>query len=340
MRNVLIVSPNFFYFGESIASAFEKLGWKVSIASYDSPVHPYDWKNKIRYKISFHKEEMVKKGRLLFSQEVKRKYDELRPDLLFVVNGAALIPEVVESIHQTAKVAVWFFDSVCKYPIMKEIVPYSDAVFCYEQSDMKIIEQEFGRVSYFLPQAADLTRYYKIKGVEKKYDLVFAGDIWQSEKRQRIIRKVVENFPNKKILVWGVYKPWYKGLWRWLTRERRDIYMNRNTSSEVLNQCYNESRLVLNIHNEQQKDGANPKVYEIAASGARQLCDSNSYIEHLFPAGAIDLYHSEQECIDLISKILNEKSPLETADMAWRETLEKHSFEKRISTVLSTLELL
>ncbi len=338
-KKVLVISPKFFYFSDSIAAAFRKLGWGVDVLTYDSPVHPYDWKNMLRYKLFRNKEVLVSKGRNLFSREVQRRFDENCPDLVFVVNGAALLPNVSEHIRKSSKLAIWFFDSIRKYPEMKCNIPFADALFCYEQSDMSLIKEEFDKNALFLPQAADLSRYYKMENLSKKYDIVFAGDIWQSQKRQNLLQKVVKAFPEKKILIWGVYKPWYKGFWNWLTRERRDVYMNCNASSEVLNQCYNEARLVLNIHNEQQKDGANPKVYEIAATGSFQVCDSNPYVDSLFPARSVGLYRSDEECIELIAKVLGNTLELD-AESAYQETIEKHSFENRITKVLSTLELL
>lgn len=339
MRKVLVIGPKFFYFNDSIATAFRELHWEVKVVAYDSPVHPYDFCNKLSYKLSRNKKKMEMEGRRRFSQEVLSAFDAFRPSLVFVVNGAALLPDATAVMRQSSKVALWFFDSLTKYETLKENVPFADALFCYEKSDIEILRNELGVNSYFLPQAADLSRYYKIDSVEKQYDIVFAGDIWQSQKRKRILQRVVDSFPDKRILVWGVYKPWYKGVWSWLTRERRDVYMNRNTTSDVLNRCYNEARVVLNIHNEQQKDGANPKVYEIAATGACQICDANPYIESLFPESSIGLYHNDEECIRLIDEAL--KNPtFVTSDQARQVTMETHSFSQRITTVLAVLDML
>lgn len=338
-KKVLIVSPNFFYFSESIATAFRKLGWQVELSKFDTPVHPYNLQNKLKYKISNKKSEIIEAGRKLFSESVKNKFESFCPSLVFIVNGDALHADITASFHTSAKVVIWFFDSIVKYPDMKKNIPFADAVFCYERSDIDLIKTEFNITSTFLPQAADLSRYYKIYDIKKKYDIVFAGDIWQSEKRQRILHKVIESFPEKKILVWGIYKPWYKGIWKWITRERRDIYMNRNVDSETLNKSYNESRIVLNIHNEQQNDGANPKVYEISATGSYQICDANPYIQSLFNNDEIGMYHTDEECIKLIDRAL--KINHEKECLMAKEKIEKyHTFDSRIKCVLNEIELL
>lgn len=338
MKKVLIIGPRFFYFNDSVASAFRQLGWDAKICAFDTPVHPYNGKNKIKYKLARNKEALKESGRRFFSDEVKRQYDDYAPDLLFLMNGDALLPETTKYFSERSKVAIWCFDSIVKFPAIKRNIPFAHAVFCYEYSDIELLKKG-GVEAHFLPQAADLGRYYMMKGEPKQYDIVFAGDIWQSEKRKRILRKVVEKFSDRRICVWGIYKPWYKGLWSYLTRERRDIYMNCNTDSETLNLCYNRSRIVLNIHNEQQKNGANPKVYEISASGAYQLCDANPYIESLFPHGELGLYHTDDECLDLIERILSSDEP-KSGEEAYRLVVKEHSFESRMRTVLEVLDLL
>jgi spore maturation protein CgeB len=125
-------------------------------------------------------------------------------------------------------------------------------------------------------------------------------------------------------------------LWLWLTRERRDIYKNCNTTSEQLNLDYNKSRVVLNVHHEQQKNGANPKVFEIAATRAYQICDVNPYIEELFPNGEIGIYHNEEELFELIDYALSHDMS-EQAESARQIVVNNHTFVNRIQQMLNIL---
>lgn len=331
MKRVLIIGPNFHYFNESIERAFRLLGWDTKVEAYDTPIHPYSLWNKIRYKVTKDKLALKQVSRKKYDAYIRPIVDQYSPDIIFVMNGDNLLPQTMMYLSERSKVAVWVFDSVRKYPLIKENLKYASAVFCYEQEDILYLQQEFNIKAHFLPQAFDPQLYYSIEGAEKKYDIAFAGDIWQSKKRQEILQAVVKAFSDKKIIIWGVYKPWYKGVWRWLTRERKDIYKNQNTTAEVLNRTYNESRLVLNIHVEQQKNGANPKVYEIAASGALQLCDANPYLESL-EIPNMQFYHSTNELIQLIRTALN------NLVSAKDEGMSQHTFECRIKTVLQLLK--
>ena len=126
-------------------------------------------------------------------------------------------------------------------------------------------------------------------------------------------------------------------MWTWLTREQKHIYKNRNTTAQQLNHDYNHSRIVLNVHHEQQKDGANPKVFEIAATGTYQICDANPYIEQLFPNGEIGIYHNEQELFDLIDYALAHDMSKQ-AERARQIVIREHTFLCRIKQMLEFLK--
>ena len=93
---------------------------------------------------------------------------------------------------------------------------------------------------------------------------------------------------------------------------------------------------MLNIHHEQQRNGANPKVYEIAASGAYQICDANPYIEQLFPNGEVGLYHNEQELYALIDYALTHDMSAQ-AQAAHDIIVQHHTFTQRIQKMLALL---
>ena len=204
----------------------------------------------------------------------------------------------------------------------------ADSVYCYEQEDIPVLQKE-GVKAQFLPQAVDPQLYYPIEGIEKKYDIVFAGEIWSSKKRQEYIKAVIDHFPDKRIRVVGRYKIPAKGFFGWLFRKHRDIYTNKNATAEELNRLYNESRVVLNIHHEQQKNGANPKVYEIMASGALQVCDRNPYIESHFQGCPILLYSNIDEMLKQIEVALDK-----TDITCPQEEICRNTFVLRVAQIL------
>ena len=111
------------------------------------------------------------------------------------------------------------------------------------------------------------------------------------------------------------------------------MFHNHNLLPSQVNVCYNRARVVLNIHQEHQHSGANPRVFEICGSGAYQICDSNPYVRALFPGGGIGLYEDREQLFALIDDAL--ASPKDSEASAARETvLAGHTFVDRIGTVL------
>lgn len=334
MPSVLIIAPNFHYFAQSITSAFEQLGWQAHCEVYDTPIHPYNHINRIRFKIE-NKNRLKELSRQHYKTYIEGFFNTLQPTLVFIVNGDNLLPETIQYMQQKSKIAIWLFDSIHRFPFVLENLPYADAVFCYEQENITYLKEKMNISAIFLPQAADTNLYYPIH-TNKDLDIVFAGDIWQSKKRQQILQNIVSHYPQLNIRVWGIYKPWYKGLGRWITRERRDIYTNRNADAKTLNRDYNRAKIVLNIHHEQQHNGANPKVFEICAAGAYQICDANPYIEQLFPNGEVGLYHNEKELFALIDYALIHNMT-QQAESAYNIVTQRHTFTQRIYFVITTI---
>lgn len=336
-NTILLIGPNFHDFNQHVKFAFETLGYSVIVQAYDTPVNPYSSLNKIRYKISHKKDDLKETCRQSFSIQIQEVFQKKSPQVVFILNGEMLTPEVIQFMGRTAKISLWLFDSITRLPHCWDILPKCNNVFCYEQDDIPFIRKRVSIEAKFLPQAVDPATYYTIQNTKKDFDIVFAADLWKSAKRKHLIQTVVHHFSNKKIRVWGIYKPWYKGFWESITRERRDIYTNCNASTAQLNLDYNRAKIVLNIHNEQQNNGANPKVYEISATGSYQICDANPYIEKLFPNGEIGLYHNEKELIEQINWALdpaNEPEREARAKRAQEIVLSSHTFVDRIRQVM------
>lgn len=335
-NRVLLIGPNFHYFLQSMQNAFCKLGWDVCTCPYDNPIHPYNPINKLKYKLSKDKLALKELSRINYRPYIESTFDTINPQLVLIINGDNLSPQTVAYFASKSKVGIWLFDSITRIADTLLNLPYAHAVFCYEKKDIPLIKDQYGIDAHFIPQAVDEDMYYPLK-TNKKWDIVFAGDIFHSEKRKQIIPEIVKKYAKKAICIWGLYKPYYKGFWAWLTRERRDVYRNRNTNVKQLNLDYNQASIVLNVHHEQQRDGANPKVFEIAATGSYQICDANPFIEQLFPNGEIGLYHNSQELYELMDYALIHDMA-EQAEKARQIVIKKHTFTHRVMQMLEILQ--
>ena len=302
MSKVLVIGPNYFNFLSAVRSAFEDLGWKAYAEGYDNPVHPYNVLNKLRWKFDSDHDKLVAASRRSFRKHIEKRFRALKPELVFIMNGDMLTPSTMDFFRNSARVALWFFDSMDKVKGSGMLARHSDMVFSFEQSDVEMLNAR-GVTSYFLPQAYD-SRVYRPLGLERDIDILFIGNMMYSPKRKDVVNRVIAAFPDRKIEVHGLYQPWYKGISAWWHRPHKDIITNANVTPAQANRLYNRAKVVLNVHQEHQKCGANPRVFEILGSGAYQVCDANTFLEVLFSDGGVGLYHSPEEMLSLISEAL------------------------------------
>lgn len=334
MPKVLIIGPNFFSINDSISNAFVALGWETYIEAYDNPIHPFKGWNRWRHKFSFNREKLKEKSRVLYNTYIREKFDTLQPDLVFIYNGNILQTSTLDFFRTKAKVVIWMLDGIHHVPECKSHIDHADVFFCFEQEDVNWFDSK-GKRAYFLPQAYDETVYFPIS-LAKDIDILFIGNLYRYNKRIDYLNKLLKAFPDKKILIYGIYKPYYKNPIKWLFRERRDVFMNKNLPREKVNEFYNRAKLVLNIHHEQSQNGANPKVFEICGAGAYQICDANPYIESLFSNNEIGLYKTDLELINCVDVALRNDKTTE-AKHALDIVYSSHTFKHRIEEILSVV---
>lgn len=339
MSKVLIIGSNYFNYITSVSNAFKALGWETQTETYELPVHPFKGKLKWKHKLSFDKTSIVNQNRIDYSQYIFKRFESYKPDLVFILNGGILTTQVLSNMKSKCKVVIWMYDTIQRYPQCINHIDCVDYFFCFEQSDLEYYDK-LGKNALFLPQACDTDIYHPIDNVDKDIDILFVGTLYKYQKRIDLLKSVIAAFPNKQIKVYGIYKPWYKGLIKCLLRERRDIFMNHNISTKEANLLYNRAKVVLNIHHESQVDGANPKVFEISGSGAYQICDANSYIRSLFPNDEIGLYQNEKELLNQIEFALDPSHSdvcRKKAQAARQIVVNQHTFVNRMTTVLEKI---
>lgn len=336
MKKALIIGPSFFHYNESIGRAFRELGYQTQLLPYDEPLHPFTLKNSIIHKLSFNRERLKSKSRKAFNQFARKEFNVFNPDVVFIYNGDILEPETVICFKETAKVAVWMLDGVYRHPRSEALAPLVDAYFCFEKSDVALLEEK-GIKSCFLPQACDTSIYYPVP-MERDIDILFVGTLYNYPNRIKLLKSVVKRFPTLNIQVYGIYKPFYKNPLKWLFREKRTIFKNKNIPPPEVNRLYNRAKINLNIHHEQSGNGANPKVFEIAGARAFQLSDWNPYLESLFPCGEVGLFRTKEELFAMIDYYLPGNTT-EAAEKANKEVVKNHTFVNRIREALTILSL-
>jgi Glycosyl transferases group 1 len=337
--NLMIVGPDFHGYNDAIGRSFEKHDFRVTVV--DTPMHnPTGLVNRLRIDLP-EKAGLAgyrQRWRQKFNARVLRTSRGCAADMLLVIKGDWIDPQTFLDIPARLKV-IWFQDIAMRCgPDHIRLAQLADAVFVFEATDIDYLAAsgvERGKIS-FLPMGFDPQVYFP-QDRTKDVDVSFVGKMHSH--REEIIARLVRDLPDASFEIWGRYiryqvpGSWLLWLRRNLDGRLRRTYLNADIPPAVVNTVYNRSRIVLNIHHGQSKLGCNPRVFEIAGSGAFQICDDNSFVRDHVSDRLVQFENYDE---------LLEKIRVYLADDAGREAIAKlthaashlHSFDERIKQLL------
>lgn len=338
---VLIVGPDFFGYNQSIAQAFERRGFAT--CAIDSPTHtPKGFWNRLSIDLAgkFGVHRYAKRWRSSFNARILQTAAELRPDLLLIIKGDWVDPATFEQIPARRK-AIWFQDKVSRCgPHSLDHAKIADAAFVFEGTDIETLQSEGCASPIFLPMAFDPEIYRNEGRAEKDIDVCFVGRMYDN--RKELVDHMVAVFPAANIQIWGRYvryrEPltWLLWLRRMVNRRWRRVYRNRNIPPKAVNALYNRSKIVLNVHHGQSRNGCNPRTFEIMATGALQICDANPFIrDEVSPD--IPQFQTITELEALLARYLQDDTARRDAAAKSEAAAGNHTFDARVHAIIERL---
>ncbi len=268
-----------------------------------------------------------------------------RPDLMLVMHGTLVAEAQVRAVRALGiKTAIWLVDEPYVTDVTLRLAPAYEYIFTHELSAIPIY-QSLGCNVFYLPLGVS-PAVYMPKYVPPMYqsDICFIGNGFPN--RVRLIDQLAPFLAARDTRIVGL-------LWRRLKRYSRlkgGIRLAWISAAEAAS-YYNGAKIVINIHrshedrlhnrNSRNLPGLsiNPRTYEIAACGALQLTDiRHDLIDHYTPGVHLDTYTSPAELLQKAAYYLaDEKKRRELATAGFRHTLERHTYDNRIRTLLSIL---
>jgi len=136
-----------------------------------------------------------------------------------------------------------------------------------------------------------------------------------------------------------VPKPWSLDFYRLLLQGLPKRMVDEVWGTEVA-KIYNASKICLNIHHPQSKQGLNMRTFEILGAGGFQIVDYKKVLESLFEIGEeLVCYRSLEELKDLLHYYLDHPTERERiAERGHRRAWHEHTFEARMQSMLSCVE--
>ena len=318
---VFICGHPLYNYLDSIADGFKQNGCDVEIFKHtNTNVKKLDRKNFFK---RLRSKRQIKKINTALVEQV----NSFKPDLLLAINGEVLLPETVNSLKANCKTALWLVDGVGNIKLPISTMNMFDQRFVFEPQDASLLKD-----ATYLPYGCDCSIYQPKLDSTYDRDLSFCGA--GHEDRLELLEQL-SSFCKKENISFEVFGPFNKRYKSTYPNLFSIISINGKLSPKEVATIYRSSKINLNIHHKQSKDGINPRVFEISGCQSFQLCDSKPYIAKFFPNEEVKCYKDFTELASLINKNLkHENGRKASAKSAMEITVSKQTFKERAFSIL------
>ncbi|MFD0694202.1 DUF3880 domain-containing protein [Paenibacillus sp. GCM10027628] len=288
-------------------------------------------------------EQTVREAYTGTATDMVRLAEELRPDLVLVMNGLHVFPaEHKDHVDQVnlmgIKTAIWFADDPYFTDYTASLAPHYDYVFTHELSCLAFYRDAGCRQVHYLPLAVN-TSVYKPLYVAPEYrsDICFIGNGFPN--RIALFDQIAPFLANKKVILAGSrwdqlrhYSLLEQGIkLQWIPIEESVKY-------------YNGAKIVLNVHrhaydetfNKNSRNipghSINPRTYEISACGTLQITDYRHDLDRYYtPGHDIETFDSAEELIQkMLHYLVHEEDRMRIAMRGLRKSVSEHTFSNRL----------
>jgi spore maturation protein CgeB len=282
--------------------------------------------------------------------DMARLAEELRPDLMLVLNGLHVFPqdhaEQAERVRALGvKTAIWFADDPYCTDMSALLAPHYDYVFTHELGCVALYRENGCAAAHYLPLAVNSELFRPVQ-VSPAYmtDVCFIGNAFPN--RIELFDRLAPFLAGKRVLLAGA-------LWERLRHYgllRQGVKPGWTPIEETV-KYYNGAKIVINIHratadsaynhNSRQLYGysINPRTYEIAACGTLQMTDIRHDLYRYYNAGQeLETYATPEELIEKLRYYLEHEEQRRTiAANGLRRSLQEHTYASRLSAMLDII---
>ena len=269
-----------------------------------SPVRYSEWDLPLRFLDTLHFDisKILKKRKEKFNRQIEEYVEYEKPDVIYVVQGIQLFPELIDKFKRNAFVVCSLSDRLSLFPGIEKYLVHYDAVYSYSNPDVEELKK-LGIDAVYTPAAADRSVYYPID-CKKVHDLCFVGVMYPE--RKELLTKLVHDLPDLDIAIFGKYtsRTDLKGNLEWFMDKRlRTTFANREILPGKVNEVYNSSKICLNMNRANAGNSWAGRFACIAASKSFQIMNYNEMADEQF-GDCVCLYHDYDELLSSIQYYL------------------------------------
>ncbi len=340
--NVAVVGPMYggsLPIAEYLSNAFTRLGHNTRYINHEDAWPLYE---KIGETVEGEKPtaQLTEFYTRFLSEWTYAQVAEFNPEICIVLAQAPVAPNFAERMRRNGTItAFWYVENWRHLPYWRDIAAHYDYFFHIQPGEFEQKLDALGcRHHAHVQTACDPTRHCPTSLTDEEResygcDLSFAGAGYYN----RI--EIFKGLGDYDFKLWGV---------NWSDRYLRRLLPEgeKRFDSETFIKIVAGSKINLNLHSSSSHNGVdpacdaiNPRVFEIAAAGAFQLCDPCVGLEELFDFNTeLPVYRDLRELRDKIDHYLAHPEEREAiAKAAQKRVLAEHTYEKRAEAMLQHL---
>lgn len=255
-------------------------------------------------------------------------------NLLILEHAPNILPEYIRQARKEGIKIIYWMDSPPAGGQAKDVLAgfgEGDVLFSVDRKWMTILyaPDDF----HYLPVAGDPETFYQIENAKKEYDVVWVGSFPPQTGDGYLRAKIIAEIPEKyRVAAFGNGANYWVKYFPILQQRVRSGSL---LSAEKLNEIYNKTEIILNIHSTSNVSSISGRTYEIALSGAFQLVDWREDLDILYPEGGLVSFRYAKEINGLIEEWM--RKPEERARRAEKVreyTLNHHTWKRRAEEML------
>ena len=351
-KKILISAPRFYGIDEAIRDSWEYWGYKAVLKNYRT-------ESTLQEKIARRLTIKLPFSKPVFNPLIKHYLDvenrnflhmvrEEKPDILFVIKGDHLLPDTLNTLKNELQIPIiayiWddpfysyarlYADDYRKSNFEKGMHLY-DYIFVYDTYYVEKIKKRGITNVEYLPLAADPKRYRKIEIGEEDsktygYDICFVGVPYPN----RIA--ILDSLKHYNLGVFG--DGWTKYFYQ--KGQRVPSYYRGKATGEKVLKIYLSSKIVLNIHDPEAREGLNTRTFDILACGASEIVDYKKSLEMHFKVGEeIFAFKNNKELINSINYYFKNDDLLrKISDKGRQRVLNEHTWFHRVNSLINIIK--
>jgi spore maturation protein CgeB len=265
-----------------------------------------------------------------------------KPGFAIVTGGHRITYETVKYLKNLGVICtLWTTDPPRLFQPLIDVAPFYDHIFCQGTEAIELFDNVGIKGTQWLPMACDPYYHHPVEcspDEKKKYgsDVVFVGSYYPE--RAALFERL-SALRSCDLAIWG---PGWDALD--LNSPLRRYVRGLHTTPDEWLKIYSVSKIVLATHYHDPNNSfpvyqASPRVFEIMACGAFQLCDNQRDVFSLFKDGYDLVKFSERK--DLVAKVqyylAHPEERMAIAAQGRKTVLARHTYQDRIKELLAKI---